>query len=123
MSAPGWHVTDGHDEVSQYIRVWGPPRAAGADDDLVCEVAHSSDPRVGPNPDEAVRRAKMIAAAPELLACQTMGAQVDTPTFLEWIADRLVHVYGENPNIDFVRSLRTRAEAARLAIAKAEGRS
>lgn len=26
--------------------------------------------------------------------------------FLEWVADRLVHVYGESPNVDFVHRLR-----------------
>jgi hypothetical protein len=31
--------------------------------------------------------------------------------FLNWIADRLVHVYGESPNVDFVHKLRAIAEA------------
>jgi hypothetical protein len=31
--------------------------------------------------------------------------------FLNWVADRLVHVYGESPNVDFVRKLREIAEA------------
>lgn len=26
--------------------------------------------------------------------------------FLNWVADRLVHVYGESENVDFVRRLR-----------------
>jgi hypothetical protein len=26
--------------------------------------------------------------------------------FLDWLADRLVHVYGESPNVDFVLRLR-----------------
>jgi hypothetical protein len=26
--------------------------------------------------------------------------------FLNWLADRLVHVYGESPNVDFVHKLR-----------------
>ena len=65
----------------------------------------------------------LIAAAPELLAAQTMGAQVNTPDFLDWMAERLVHVYGESPNIDFVLSLRDRAAAGRKAIAKALGQS
>lgn len=33
--------------------------------------------------------------------------------FLSWLADRLVHVYGENPNVDFVHA--TRRIAAALA--------
>jgi hypothetical protein len=43
--------------------------------------------------------------------------QLDGPEnledFLEWIADRFVYVYGENPNVDFVVFLRKRAESAR----------
>lgn len=30
--------------------------------------------------------------------------------FLEWLADRLVMVYGESPNVDFVHTLRKYAE-------------
>lgn len=30
--------------------------------------------------------------------------------FMHWIADRLVHVHGENENVDFVLSLRDRAD-------------
>jgi hypothetical protein len=65
--------------------------------------------------------ARLIAAAPDLLAALTMGAQVNTPDFLDWVADRLVNVYGESPNVDFVHSLRDRAKAGRAAIAKATG--
>lgn len=57
-----------------------------------------------------------------LLRALTMGAQLNTPDLLDWVADRLVHVYGENPNVDFVQSLRLRAEAGRAAIAMMEGR-
>lgn len=66
-------------------------------------------------------RADLVAAAPSLLACQTMGAQLNTPDFLDWIADRLVYVHGEKPNMDYVLSLRSRAEAGRRAIIEAEG--
>lgn len=31
--------------------------------------------------------------------------------FLEWVADRLVHVYGESKNADFVHKLRAVAAA------------
>jgi hypothetical protein len=36
-----------------------------------------------------------------------------TPHFLTWLADRLVNIYGESENVDFVR--RVRHEAARAA--------
>lgn len=32
--------------------------------------------------------------------------------FLTWVADRLVHVYGENPDVDFVQKLRRMASRA-----------
>lgn len=63
----------------------------------------------------------LIAAAPDLLEAQTMGVEVSTPDFLDWIASRLVNHYGESPNVDFVLSLRDRASAGRAAIAKATG--
>lgn len=31
--------------------------------------------------------------------------------FLHWIADRLVYVYGESENVDFIRKLRSIAES------------
>jgi hypothetical protein len=30
--------------------------------------------------------------------------------FLDWIADRLVHVYGDKPNVDFIIKLRSMAK-------------
>jgi len=65
--------------------------------------------------------AHLLAAAPELLEALTMGAEINTPDLMDWIADRLVFVHKENPNIDFVKSLRNRAATARAAIAKAKG--
>lgn len=63
----------------------------------------------------------LVAAAPDLLESQTMGIQLNTPDFLDWIAERLVNVYGESPHVDFVVSLKDRAAAGRAAIAKALG--
>ncbi len=65
--------------------------------------------------------ARLIAAAPDLLAAQTMGAEINTPDFLDWIAERLIHVHGESPHVDYVLSLRERAKAGRAALAKATG--
>lgn len=31
------------------------------------------------------------------------------PNFLFWLSERLVHVYGENPNTDFVQAIRRTA--------------
>lgn len=59
--------------------------------------------------------ARLIAAAPTLIKCLTMGATMQTPEFLEWLADRLVTVYGEDPGVDFVLSLRDRAGQMRAA--------
>lgn len=41
------------------------------------------------------------------------GSPTPHPEFLEWIANRIVNVYRENPNVDFVLSLRARAEKFR----------
>lgn len=38
--------------------------------------------------------------------------------FLEWVADRFVHVVGESPNVDFVHRLRMVAGNAALAEAE-----
>lgn len=73
--------------------------------------------------DEHEANARLIAAAPDLLEAQTMGSQLNTPDFLDWIAARLIKVYGESPHMDFVLSLTDRAKAGRAAIAKATGES
>lgn len=74
-----------------------------------------------PSEEESLANALLISAAPDLLNAQTMGSDMNTPDFLDWIADRLVHVYGESPNVDFVLSLRLRAATGAAAIAKATG--
>ena len=45
------------------------------------------------------------------------GPTMAMPDFLEWIAARLVNVYGESENVDFVISLRERAAACRTVLA------
>lgn len=44
------------------------------------------------------------------------GTSISTPDFLDWMADRLVEVYGENPGVDFVLSCRERARQLRQAL-------
>lgn len=70
-------------------------------------------------PGRTDANARLISAAPELL--EAHDPEQTGPDFLDWIADRLVNVYGESPNIDFVLSLRKRAEMSRAAILKATG--
>lgn len=69
----------------------------------------------------AEANARLIAAAPDLLNALTTGAQLNMPDFLEWIAARLVKVHGDDPNVDYVQTLRHRAKLCREAIAKATG--
>ena len=97
------------------------PALVDANGDEVCNFGDSDFflPTEGTPPNEADQA--LIAASPELLESQTMGQSLNTPDFLDWIADRCVTVYGESPDIDFVRSLRERAAAGRSAIAKATG--
>ena len=44
------------------------------------------------------------------------NADKTTAELLEWVADRLVHVHGENPNVDYVRACRERAAMLRDAL-------
>lgn len=50
-----------------------------------------------------------------LLQAQTMGADMNTPNMLIWAAERLVSL-GDDPNADFILSLRDRATAGAVAI-------
>ena len=58
-----------------------------------------------------------VSAATQLMQAVTDGAEVNTPDFLDWIADRLVNVYSEAPYVDFVLSCRKRAADIRAAMA------
>lgn len=79
--------------------------------------SHDPSPR-------AMATAELLATSPVMLAALKGDAEpTPTPEFLDWLADRLVMVYNEPSNIDFVRSLRKRAATMREAIAKAEGRA
>jgi hypothetical protein len=93
--------------------------AFGADKDNLCMVCQGED--LMAKWEEERANAQLIAAAPELLKCLTDGTTVNLPELLDWVADRMVHVYGENENIDFVLTLRHRASVCRTAIAKALG--
>lgn len=57
-------------------------------------------------------------AIAELVDGLERGAQVNLPDFLDWLADRLVNIYQENPNVDFVLSCRSRAKHLRALITK-----
>lgn len=79
-----------------------------------------ADLRCIPSQVEREANGELIAAAPELLSCLTMGQTLQTPEFLLWIADRLEFVHDEG-KVDFVCSLRERANAMKLARDKALG--
>ena len=72
-----------------------------------------------PADNELYANARLIATAPDLL--EAHEPEREGADFLDWIADRVVHIYGESENIDFVICLRRRAAKARAAIAKATG--
>lgn len=63
--------------------------------------------------------ARLIAAAPKLL--DSHEPERGGADFLDWVADRLVNVYGESEDVDFVICLRRRAAKAREAISQAIG--
>ena len=56
------------------------------------------------------------AANQRLYAECKRGAPVDLPALLDWLADRMVHVYGEDPDADFVLITRERSKKLRLAL-------
>ena len=60
--------------------------------------------------------APQTTAGDRLYAECARGVQVDLPSLLDWLADRLVHVYGESPNIDFIQTAKERAKRLRLAM-------
>lgn len=60
-------------------------------------------------------------AAQVLLQLQRV-TKPDGPIFLEWVADRLVHQYGERPSVDFVQALRRLASEWEQRAAAAEAR-
>lgn len=66
-----------------------------------------------------IANARLIEAAPELL--DSHEPEREGPEFLDWVADRLVHKYGDKEGADFIICLRRRAEKSRAAIAKATG--
>lgn len=51
-----------------------------------------------------------------LEAAINAGVEVNVPELMEWVADRLVSVYGESPHVDYVLSLRERASNLRDAL-------
>jgi len=72
------------------------------------------------NHADVARVARLMAAAPDFFHAAITGAQLNLPDFLDWIAARLIN-FGDEPNVDFVMTLRERAKLFRAAIAKATG--
>ena len=62
--------------------------------------------------------AEIITATPELLKASRAALEP-----FEFAVDRLVHVYGESPNIDFILKMRREIANMKAAIAKAKGES
>lgn len=81
---------------------------------MLSHSVHQADQR-----EVAIANARLISAAPDLLEAWQMGVELDVPGFLEWIADRMEHVHGENPYYDYMQHLRAIAKAGRAAIGKA----
>lgn len=63
----------------------------------------------------------ILLAAPDMLAALDDESHVSTAWMLDWVADRMVNVYGESENVDFVQSIRKRASLCRAALQKAKG--
>lgn len=61
-------------------------------------------------------------AIEELVTALSEGAQINTPQLMDWVAERLVLVHGENPNVDYVLALKTRAKKIAGILAKHTGK-
>lgn len=70
---------------------------------------------------EREANAALIAAAPTMYEALEDESHVSTAWMLDWVADRMVNVYGESEGADFVQALRKRAELCRAALKKARG--
>lgn len=128
MSERAKHTPGPWMAAARHSSVVGWPIFQPATGRLICNINYVQRTAIDPSVTgdqsfnlESRANALLIAAAPDLLACQTMGQSLNTPDFLDWVADRIVGVYGESPNTDFVLSLRDRAAAHRAAVAKATG--
>jgi hypothetical protein len=71
--------------------------------------------------EDCKQTANLIVHTDDLLQTIKSG-NPPLPQFLEWIADRLVYVYKENPNIDFVLAVRKHANNLTKVIKRAERR-
>jgi hypothetical protein len=107
-----WTLTEfeDHEGGNPWYRIEG-------DSTLFLEMVECSD---GYIPGQNKANAHLIAAAPDLLEAHQSDSG---PDFLDWLADRIVEVYGESPNVDFVLTLKRKAAKARAAILKATGGS
>ncbi len=62
-----WTISDGHDELARYIRVWADkPKVRGACEPMVCELVFDDTIPHQFTADEAAKHARLIAAAPDL---------------------------------------------------------
>lgn len=75
----------------------------------------------GPYLDMTDADRDLIAAAPDMLDALGGELHLSTARLLDWAADRMVNVYGESENVDFVQSIRKRAALCRAALQKAKG--
>lgn len=125
---PGWRLLDPGDlilpgdEFRHHEDPWEPTCASRSDDYRVGQRGHhfpyrrklpetlaqALDTGIQATVQDAEAR---IAGTPADPGAQLIGVRKDPESeFLDWVADRLVHVYKESENIDFVRHLRALAK-------------
>lgn len=122
-------VLSAHSNAISQAECRGMERAAKiveADTGMTPHGNYSLGPSVSSRIATAIRAVISQPASPEpqteaiaeLVDGLERGAQVNLPDFLDWMADRLVNIYQENPNVDFVLSCRARAKHLRALITK-----
>jgi hypothetical protein len=117
LMVDGYHNTDVLDRMVNLLRTR--PHTPAPDDEQRTIIQIKRDIRRLAECDPAIKEYlteqwDKAARTATLATLDAMHGISDTPIeeFLEWLADRLVYVYKESPNVDFVLSLRKRAEQA-----------
>ena len=77
-------------------------------------------PRRRPTEDQALVKPTSSPLHAAMTSHSTMGGDLTLPDFLDWIAERLVNIYGESPAVDFVQTARKFASTIRAAMAPTE---
>jgi hypothetical protein len=102
---------DASDMLHAIAVVWEQEEADDAELIRLTEERHGKPPvRMAILPESEFLRLRAVYEVCE------QGAQVELPEFLDWLACRMIHVHGESPDIDYIRTAKDRATRLRAAM-------